>query len=534
MAVLAQLTPNPIQQFFDSNGAPLAGGKLYSYAAGTSTPQATYTDATASVPNPNPITLDSEGRCELWINNTGYKFSLFDSLANLQWTVDQVFLIPPGFVGSTQIANGAVGTVQLADSAVTAVKIQDGAVTTTKIQNGAVIPIKIPNGSLTISKLDPNLDISQLNKNIEILFSNSQDNVGWHSLPQYQWTTPARCPDPSPFLPTGIGSGITWSPNEEYVAFVSSASTSIHLYQRFGTQLYKMAFPLTAPTGTAITSVSWSPDSKYLSVGHNLSPFVTTYVRDGFSFVPVANPAPLPTATVTGVAWSRDGNYLAAAYGSATFLSVYERVTSAGLAFQNLGVSPAPSIGALSSVCWTSDAQYLAVGGLTTPGVAVYKFLGPASNPTAVAVSGSSIGVNAVAYSPDKQILAAALNATPFIAFYQVNAGGSLTLLSSPATLPAASGLSVSWSPNSKYVAVGTADPSSNTLLIYSRSGTVFTPIAFPINTPPGDMFGVAWSPTGQFVACACKFSPYLALYQTSSLVFQSDSAPWVRGFTGD
>ena len=30
-------------QFFDNNGAPLTGGKLYTYAAGTTTPQATYT-----------------------------------------------------------------------------------------------------------------------------------------------------------------------------------------------------------------------------------------------------------------------------------------------------------------------------------------------------------------------------------------------------------------------------------------------------------------------------------------------------------
>ena len=30
-------------QFFDRNGVILSGGKLYTYAAGTTTPQATYT-----------------------------------------------------------------------------------------------------------------------------------------------------------------------------------------------------------------------------------------------------------------------------------------------------------------------------------------------------------------------------------------------------------------------------------------------------------------------------------------------------------
>ena len=35
------LTPSPKMQFFDANGNPLVGGKLYSYASGTSTPLAT-------------------------------------------------------------------------------------------------------------------------------------------------------------------------------------------------------------------------------------------------------------------------------------------------------------------------------------------------------------------------------------------------------------------------------------------------------------------------------------------------------------
>jgi len=32
-------------QFFDNNGTPLSGGKLYAYEAGTTTPKTTYTSA---------------------------------------------------------------------------------------------------------------------------------------------------------------------------------------------------------------------------------------------------------------------------------------------------------------------------------------------------------------------------------------------------------------------------------------------------------------------------------------------------------
>jgi hypothetical protein len=58
------------QQFFDNNGVILSGGKLYSYVAGTTTPQATYTSASGSTPHTNPIILNSAGRVatgEIWL-----------------------------------------------------------------------------------------------------------------------------------------------------------------------------------------------------------------------------------------------------------------------------------------------------------------------------------------------------------------------------------------------------------------------------------------------------------------------------------
>ena len=48
-------------QFEDSNGNPLAGGKIYTYLAGTSTPAVTYTSATGLIPQSNPIVLNSLG-----------------------------------------------------------------------------------------------------------------------------------------------------------------------------------------------------------------------------------------------------------------------------------------------------------------------------------------------------------------------------------------------------------------------------------------------------------------------------------------
>ena len=70
------------QQFFSNSGVPLAGGLLYTYAAGTTTPLATFTTAAGTTANSNPIVLNSAGRLdnEVWLTSTlTYKFLLKDS-----------------------------------------------------------------------------------------------------------------------------------------------------------------------------------------------------------------------------------------------------------------------------------------------------------------------------------------------------------------------------------------------------------------------------------------------------------------------
>ena len=66
------LTPSPIMQFFDANGNPLVGGKLYTYAAGTTTPQATFTDYNGATANTNPVIFNSRGEAAVWCGNSRY------------------------------------------------------------------------------------------------------------------------------------------------------------------------------------------------------------------------------------------------------------------------------------------------------------------------------------------------------------------------------------------------------------------------------------------------------------------------------
>lgn len=103
------VTPSPIggfaAQFFDNNGVILSGGKIYTYSAGTTTPQATYTSALGVTPHANPIILDSAGRVpagEIWLTDgLVYKFVIETSTAILLGTYDNITGVNSNFVNYT-------------------------------------------------------------------------------------------------------------------------------------------------------------------------------------------------------------------------------------------------------------------------------------------------------------------------------------------------------------------------------------------------------------------------------------------------
>lgn len=94
MAVNLSPVGGVAQQFFSDNGVPLSGGLLYTYAAGTTTPQTTYTSSSGGIAHSNPIILNSAGRVasgEIWITNQiSYKFVLKDSNNVLIATYDNI------------------------------------------------------------------------------------------------------------------------------------------------------------------------------------------------------------------------------------------------------------------------------------------------------------------------------------------------------------------------------------------------------------------------------------------------------------
>lgn len=79
----------PKFQAIDSNGAPLVGGLLYTYVAGSTTEKATYSDRSCATANTNPVVLDSRGEAVVYLSGA-YKFVLKDSDGVEIWTLDNI------------------------------------------------------------------------------------------------------------------------------------------------------------------------------------------------------------------------------------------------------------------------------------------------------------------------------------------------------------------------------------------------------------------------------------------------------------
>lgn len=125
MAVNLSMLAGAGAQFFTDSGVPLSGGLIYTYAAGTTTPQTTYTSNSGSTAHSNPIVLNSSGRIasggEIWLTDAvSYKFVLQTSAAVTIATYDNITGNASGILTSLAASSGSslVGFIQAGTGAV--------------------------------------------------------------------------------------------------------------------------------------------------------------------------------------------------------------------------------------------------------------------------------------------------------------------------------------------------------------------------------------------------------------------------------
>ena len=139
MTVLLSPIGNSMTPFVGLDTLPLAGGLLYTYQAGSTTPLASYTNSIGDIPCANPIVLGVNGIAPtaIWLTSgIAYKFVLatadnvtlytYDNIAGIPSSAD-ILNVPSGAIlvwsGSVAtvpsgytLCNGQNGTPNLQDS----------------------------------------------------------------------------------------------------------------------------------------------------------------------------------------------------------------------------------------------------------------------------------------------------------------------------------------------------------------------------------------------------------------------------------
>src|SRR5262245_11020400 len=203
----AALLPWVKPQFSNAAGSPVASGKLYSFIAGTTTPQPTYSDPALDTPhaNANPIILNAAGESPtlIYLLPTGYKFRLDDANAVTLWTVDGVEDVGAAFAAGFGVGLTAGGkavtsgyTVLATDRLVTVnstggpspcvinLPAVSGATQTVVIKNTGTVALSVvPNGSDTLDGVNAAFTIAAASSPMQPTIELAPDGVSaWYIL----------------------------------------------------------------------------------------------------------------------------------------------------------------------------------------------------------------------------------------------------------------------------------------------------------------------------------------------------------------
>jgi hypothetical protein len=156
-------------QFFDNNGVILSGGKVYTYAAGTTTPRTSYTSSSGTTAHANPIILDSAGRVpggEIWLavgliykfvveTSTGVLLGTYDNISGINSTVvnADIVVYDPPFTGgvATNVEAKLAQTVSVKDFGATGNGTTDDTAAIQAAFNSGAVAIYFPAGRYIVT-----------------------------------------------------------------------------------------------------------------------------------------------------------------------------------------------------------------------------------------------------------------------------------------------------------------------------------------------------------------------------------------------
>jgi Periplasmic component of the Tol biopolymer transport system len=327
---------------------------------------------------------------------------------------------------------------------------------------------------------------------------------------------------------------VEWSPDGQYIALGGDVLDSGTGNEVQIVKFDRVANSLTTVTGVQslaanerVNSLSWSSDGQYLAVALKKIPngakglLIYSFDRQYGTLTLVASQLTRGTSgeSVNSVSWSPNGQFLVAgglelSGNTGNELQVFSFNRVAGtLTFVTSAIS-VTSTEQVTSVDWSPDGQYIAVGGIVlNKSLKVFKFDTSPGILTLVAEAlGNTDNVYSVSWSPDGQYIAVggfSLSGGDDAQVFRFNRADASLVKAADSGITGATIYTVSWSPDGQYLIIGGDDLTGGTndeiqLFKFDRSQGALTSIAGIIpNT--GEGRSLHWSPDGQYIALGGK-----------------------------
>lgn len=256
-----------------------------------------------------------------------------------------------------------------------------------------------------------------------------------------------------------------------------------------------------------------------IAIGHTTTPYITAYPWAGGFGTKYNDPGSLPAtaSSACGVSFAPNGSAVALGRftASTTNVTAYSWSSGFGTRYQGTTVSAQTR-----QAVFSPDSAYIAAAQDATPYIAVLPWsssgFGTRVSDPGTTPTGAGYGV---AFRPQNDAIVVAHATSPYTTAYPWSSSGFGTKYNDPGTAVAGIGYATWFTPTGSDVAISHA--TSPFVSVYSWSSGFGTKYGNPANVPPNSGTGVAFTRAGTTIAVASQTtSPYVAAYAWSSSGF--------------
>lgn len=323
---------------------------------------------------------------------------------------------------------------------------------------------------------------------------------------------------------SGYGKSVSWSTDGVYLAVGHQESPFLSLYKRNGDTFTKLSPPVSIPSDD-VFGLAWSNHSKVLYTT-SIDKTCRAYTKDSAGVLTLTASGinvfnPVPSEFIYKLVMTKDALYAAVQPLTVTNkVVVYKRNTATSVGYTAItagnninAAEPLPE-----AMAWSQDGVYLAIGNaqVSGPWLSIYKRVGDVFTKLSTPSTPPAYGVSSLAFSLDDAYLAIGEPNNNELRVYK-RSGDSWDSVASVSTGDSNNPgqiKNITWTPDGKYVLI--TSTTAPYMLAYKFKNNTLTRIDCFGGATSRTVHNIEISPDGVYLACASGIAPFLEVYKSS------------------